>query len=719
MTIEIRPETAPEVPARGGKAPGRPPAFEGPKPAQRPRRLRCSPQIRSLVRETRLDPSMLVAPLFVRPGNGIREPIASLPGQARLSVDETVREAERLAALGVGGVLLFGLPESKDEEGSGAWIEDGIVQTALRRLRSERPAARPHRRHVPLRVHEPRPLRTDRVRRGGAERRRPRRASRRPPSPRPRGRRHRRAERHDGRPGRGDPGGARPRRPDGDRDHGLRSEGRVRVLRPVPGGCRQRAGVRRPPRLPDGPGERARGDARDRARRRRRRRHPPRQAGHAAARPDRRGSGPFRSADRRVPGERRVRDARRGGGAGLDRPAARDAGSGHRDRAGRRRDRDHVRGRRHRRLAQGGSDDRGVVPVRLRPGARAGHRSPSGGGGRPAIARATSPASRPPRRQRPPTASRASPTRASGWSPASTSCSGAGRPRVDALERAAARTLRSGLGAWCVVRQSFIGRTAASQYVAKPTEQESGLLTGERSRYLIVYPFTKSTDWYLLSREARQGVMNEHMRVGHAYPVRPTGARLLVRPRRPGLPRRVRDRRPGRRSATSSAICAAPTRGARRSATRPILLGIRRIAGESDSASCSARDSDLVGSSRRSPEARTPGPAREDLFPGGVNSPVRAFRAVGRPQLVLERGAGRVRLGRRRSPIPRLHRLVGPGDPRARRPRRRGGGREAAGGGFALGATHPLEIELGEADPRPRCRRSSGCGSRRRGRRRR
>jgi len=89
---------------------------------------------------------------------------------------------------------------------------------------------------------------------------------------------------------------------------------------------------------------------------------------------------------------------------------------------------------------------------------------------------------------------------------------------VDALERAAARLLRSGLGSWSVVRHSFLGRTAASQYAAKASDQESGLLTGVRADYLIVYPFTKSTDWYLLSREARQGVMNEHMRVGHGYP---------------------------------------------------------------------------------------------------------------------------------------------------------------------------------------------------------
>jgi len=89
---------------------------------------------------------------------------------------------------------------------------------------------------------------------------------------------------------------------------------------------------------------------------------------------------------------------------------------------------------------------------------------------------------------------------------------------VDALERSAARTLRSGLGLSCDVRHSFLGRTTASQYVVKPSEQEAGLVSGERDRYLIVYPFTKSTDWYLLSREARQGVMNEHMKVGHTYP---------------------------------------------------------------------------------------------------------------------------------------------------------------------------------------------------------
>ena len=90
-------------------------------------------------------------------------------------------------------------------------------------------------------------------------------------------------------------------------------------------------------------------------------------------------------------------------------------------------------------------------------------------------------------------------------------------PTVDALEAAAARLLRAGLGRWLTVRHSFVGRIGPSQYVRRPTEQEQSPFAGERSRYLVVYPFVKSTDWYLLSREARQGVMNEHMRVGHEY----------------------------------------------------------------------------------------------------------------------------------------------------------------------------------------------------------
>ena len=100
------------------------------------RRLRRTPALRALVRETRLDAAMFVAPLFVCPGSGTREPIASMPGQFRRSPDLAAEEAARMAELGIGGVLLFGLPESKDASGSGASAEDGIVQGALSRIRA-------------------------------------------------------------------------------------------------------------------------------------------------------------------------------------------------------------------------------------------------------------------------------------------------------------------------------------------------------------------------------------------------------------------------------------------------------------------------------------------------------------------------------------------------------------------------------------------------------
>ena len=90
---------------------------------------------------------------------------------------------------------------------------------------------------------------------------------------------------------------------------------------------------------------------------------------------------------------------------------------------------------------------------------------------------------------------------------------------VDALERAAARLLASRLGAWSEVRHSFVGRTGPSQYITKPTSQDAGLTGHDPAQYLIVYPFTKSTDWYLQSRDERQAVMNEHMKVGRRYPM--------------------------------------------------------------------------------------------------------------------------------------------------------------------------------------------------------
>ncbi len=104
-------------------------------PIRRLRRLRRTPALRALVRETRLDPAGFIAPLFVRSGNALREPIPSMPGHYRFSPDEVVREARDLAALGVGGVILFGLPEAKDARGSGAYAEDGIVQRTVHALR--------------------------------------------------------------------------------------------------------------------------------------------------------------------------------------------------------------------------------------------------------------------------------------------------------------------------------------------------------------------------------------------------------------------------------------------------------------------------------------------------------------------------------------------------------------------------------------------------------
>ncbi len=94
--------------------------------------------MRSLVRETHLRPSALIYPLFLVPGEGIRKPISSMPGCFNLSVDEALKEAVECASLGLGGLLLFGLPAAKDEQGSGAWADDGIVQTGLRALKSER-----------------------------------------------------------------------------------------------------------------------------------------------------------------------------------------------------------------------------------------------------------------------------------------------------------------------------------------------------------------------------------------------------------------------------------------------------------------------------------------------------------------------------------------------------------------------------------------------------
>ena len=100
------------------------------------RRTRRTEALRSLVRETRLEPGQLIYPLFLCPGEGVRKEIGSMPGVFNLSIDEAVKEAEEAAQLGLGGLLLFGLPESKDEQGTGAWDDQGIVQRGLRALKA-------------------------------------------------------------------------------------------------------------------------------------------------------------------------------------------------------------------------------------------------------------------------------------------------------------------------------------------------------------------------------------------------------------------------------------------------------------------------------------------------------------------------------------------------------------------------------------------------------
>jgi porphobilinogen synthase len=108
-------------------------------PTTRLRRLRQTDALRSLVRETRLTPESFVYPLFVCPGEGVRKPIGSMPGVFNLSVEEAVKEAREAYALGVQALILFGLPETKDEVATGAWADEGIVQRATRAIKREVP----------------------------------------------------------------------------------------------------------------------------------------------------------------------------------------------------------------------------------------------------------------------------------------------------------------------------------------------------------------------------------------------------------------------------------------------------------------------------------------------------------------------------------------------------------------------------------------------------
>jgi porphobilinogen synthase len=103
------------------------------------RRLRASEPLRRLVRETQLEPADFILPLFTCPGEGVRREISSMPGNAQLSIDNLVKECAEAQRLGIGGVILFGIPDSKDEIASGAYAEDGIVQRAVRALKQEVP----------------------------------------------------------------------------------------------------------------------------------------------------------------------------------------------------------------------------------------------------------------------------------------------------------------------------------------------------------------------------------------------------------------------------------------------------------------------------------------------------------------------------------------------------------------------------------------------------
>jgi porphobilinogen synthase len=108
-------------------------------PVHRMRRLRASEALRSLVRETRLAPTQFILPLFACPGEGVRREISSMPGNYQLSIDELVKECAEAAKVGIGGVILFGIPAVKDELASGAYADNGIVQQAVRAVKREVP----------------------------------------------------------------------------------------------------------------------------------------------------------------------------------------------------------------------------------------------------------------------------------------------------------------------------------------------------------------------------------------------------------------------------------------------------------------------------------------------------------------------------------------------------------------------------------------------------
>ncbi len=230
-----------------------------PFPATRMRRMRATAPLRGLARETELAASHLVYPMFVVAGGAKRTPIPSLPGIDHLSIDGAVEEAGIAHALGIPAVLLFGLPAAKDELGTGAYDDEGVIQLATRAIKAAHPdllviadlCLCEYTSHGHCGV-----LRPD----GVVDNDQHARAARPHRGLPGRGRRgRRRAERHDGRARRRAARRARRARPVRDADHRLQREVRLRLLRPVPRGGRLRARDGRPPRLPDGSRQRARG----------------------------------------------------------------------------------------------------------------------------------------------------------------------------------------------------------------------------------------------------------------------------------------------------------------------------------------------------------------------------------------------------------------------------------------------------------------------------
>src|SRR5437762_3015609 len=108
-------------------------------PTTRLRRLRYHPAVRRLLRETPIDPAKLILPLFARPGKGVKQPINSMPGQAQLSVDLVAEEARQAASLGLGGIILFGIPAEKDPHGRDSYSDSGIVQQAVKAAKDAAP----------------------------------------------------------------------------------------------------------------------------------------------------------------------------------------------------------------------------------------------------------------------------------------------------------------------------------------------------------------------------------------------------------------------------------------------------------------------------------------------------------------------------------------------------------------------------------------------------